>query len=178
MAPVGQLRIDRDVSLPWEVTAGEECAARRSLRAQVTKLERELSALVAGGFPHARPEPHVSGRSVAGGSAHGRSRERSGPRLQSLAELERQRDRLVVDVREAQREARRRGVRQREAREQLERMRAHPGRYKFARLPVTALGERGCGVWEVRPRLGLIGMLSGWWELKLSSGCPLATGIR
>jgi hypothetical protein len=37
-------------------------------------------------------------------------------------------------------------------------------------------GERGCGVWEVRPRLGLIGMLAGWWQLKLSSGCPLAEG--
>jgi hypothetical protein len=27
----------------------------------------------------------------------------------------------------------------------------------------------------VRPRLGLIGMLAGWWHVKLSSGCPLAT---
>jgi hypothetical protein len=25
----------------------------------------------------------------------------------------------------------------------------------------------------VRPRLGLIGMLMGWWQVKLSSGCPL-----
>jgi hypothetical protein len=36
------------------------------------------------------------------------------------------------------------------------------------------LGENGCGVWQVRPRLGLIGMLMGWWQVKLSSGCPLA----
>jgi hypothetical protein len=28
----------------------------------------------------------------------------------------------------------------------------------------------------VRPRLGLIGMLMGWWQVKLSSGCPLAGG--
>ena len=40
-------------------------------------------------------------------------------------------------------------------------MRLEPGRYKFVRLPVADLGERGCGVWEVRPRLGLIGMLAG-----------------
>jgi hypothetical protein len=33
----------------------------------------------------------------------------------------------------------------------------------------------GCGVWQVRPRLGLIGMLMGWWQVKLSSGCPLAS---
>ena len=57
-------------------------------------------------------------------------------------------------------------------------MRLEPGRYKFARLPVRDLGQGGCGVWEVRPRLGLIGMLAGWWQLKLSSGCPLARGSR
>jgi hypothetical protein len=49
-----------------------------------------------------------------------------------------------------------------------------PGRYKFARIANRDLGEPGCGVWQVRPRLGLIGMLMGWWQVKLSSGCPLA----
>jgi hypothetical protein len=29
----------------------------------------------------------------------------------------------------------------------------------------------------VRPRLGLIGMLMGWWQVKLSSGCPLPAGV-
>ena len=42
------------------------------------------------------------------------------------------------------------------------------GRYRL----LEKIGEGGCGVWEVRPRLGLIGMLSGWWQVKLSSGCP------
>jgi hypothetical protein len=55
-------------------------------------------------------------------------------------------------------------------------MKLEPGRYKFARLPVKDLGEGGCGVWEVRPRLGLVGMLAGWWQVKLSSGCPLPRG--
>ena len=68
--------------------------------------------------------------------------------------------------------------RERRAREQLAQMQLHPGRYKFARLPVRDLGQGVCGVWEVRPRLGLIGMLAGWWQLKLSSGCPLARGSR
>jgi len=27
----------------------------------------------------------------------------------------------------------------------------------------------------VRPRVGLVGMFMGWWQVKLSSGCPLAT---
>ena len=57
-------------------------------------------------------------------------------------------------------------------------MKLEPGRYKFARLPVKDLGQGGCGVWQVRPRLGLIGMLAGWWQVKLSSGCPLPMGSR
>jgi hypothetical protein len=68
--------------------------------------------------------------------------------------------------------------RQQRAHELLVRMKREPASYKFVRLPVTELGQGGCGVWEVRPRLGLIGMLAGWWQLKLSSGCPLETGPR
>ena len=59
---------------------------------------------------------------------------------------------------------------------QLERMLLEPGRYRFVRISNRDIGEPGCGVWQVRPRLGLIGMLMGWWQVKLSSGCPLATG--
>ena len=40
----------------------------------------------------------------------------------------------------------------------------------------TGSGDGGCGVYQVRPRLGIIGMLAGWWHVKLSSGCPLAQG--
>ena len=39
--------------------------------------------------------------------------------------------------------------------------------------PTWSMG--GCGAYQVRPRLGIIGMLMGWWHVKLSSGCPLAT---
>jgi hypothetical protein len=55
-------------------------------------------------------------------------------------------------------------------------MKLEPGRFRHVRLPVRDLGQGGCGVWHVRPRLGLIGMLAGWWQLKLSSGCPLPRG--
>jgi hypothetical protein len=51
-----------------------------------------------------------------------------------------------------------------------------PGRHRFTRVSRASLGEPGCGVWQVRPRLGLIGMLAGWWHDKLSSGCPLPGG--
>jgi hypothetical protein len=140
--------------------APEERAARESLRAQVARLEGELSGIVARGFPHVHPAPLGA-------------LEYAGPRLLSLAELERERDRLVVSLRRAQAQVRERAELELRARDQLDRMRLEPGRYKFVRLRVADLGERGCGVWEVRPRLGLIGMLAGWWQLKLSSGCPL-----
>jgi hypothetical protein len=57
----------------------------------------------------------------------------------------------------------------------LERMLLEPGRYRFVRVARRDIGEPGCGVWQVRPRMGLIGMMMGWWQVKLSSGCPLAT---
>src|SRR5439155_16498613 len=60
------------------------------------------------------------------------------------------------------------------ARRRLEAMLAAPGEHRFARLALADLGEPGCGVYMVRPRLGLIGMLAGWWQVKLSSGCPLS----
>jgi hypothetical protein len=58
----------------------------------------------------------------------------------------------------------------------LEEMLRDPARHRWVRLPVADLGERGCGAYHVRPRLGVVGMLMGWWHVKLSSGCPLATG--
>ena len=168
MVATEQITIDRETSLTRAGTEGrvaagrapDERAARESLRAQVARLEGELSGVVARGFPHVLP-PALGVPEYAG------------PRLLSLAELERERDRLVVCLRRAQQQARERAELELRARDQLERMRLEPGRYKFVRLRVADLGERGCGVWEVRPRLGLIGMLAGWWQLKLSSGCPL-----
>jgi hypothetical protein len=142
----------------------DERAARSSLRMQVARLERECSAIVADGFPHI--------------GACTEKMSSAGPRLLTLEQLERLRDQLAGRLQELRRLASERAEHERQAREQLERMKLEPGRYKFVRLPVTELGQRGCGVWEVRPRFGLIGMLAGWWQLKLSSGCPLARGSR
>jgi hypothetical protein len=146
------------------LAGSEERAARRSLRMQVERLERELSEAVAAGFPHIAP--------IAGGSSF------AGPRLLNLEQLERSRDRLAAHVQDTQRRVQERVEHERRARELLESMKLEPGRYKFTRLPVNDLGQGGCGVWEVRPRLGLIGMLAGWWQVKLSSGCPLPRGSR
>ena len=80
--PVDRVHIDRIFD---RHTAGDERAAREALRAQVAKLERELSGLVAHTFPHISPADH-------GGEAF------SGPRLLTLGELERLRDRLALRV--------------------------------------------------------------------------------
>jgi hypothetical protein len=147
--------------------SGAERSARLALKAQIAKLEGDLSEIVVERFPFiAAPRPLVA----AGGAG--------GPRLPDLAELERSRDRLVGTLQELRGAAAARSERERAARELLEGMKLEPGRYRFVRLPVSDLGQGGCGVWEVRPRLGLIGMLAGWWQLKLSSGCPLARGSR
>jgi len=138
----------------------DERAARRSLRAQVKRLERELADTLIAAFPRAGVDVAVP--------AHG------GPRLLGLAELELLRDDLAEKLRRAQEVVRERGEDEVRNRDLLERMLRDPKRYKFARLPNRDLGESGCGVWEVRPRLGIIGMLAGWWHVKLSSGCPLA----
>lgn len=142
--------------------AAQERAARASLKAQIARLERELSQIVAERFPFL-PAPRAAQRAASGAS---------GPRLCGLGELELERDRLAARLQELRRAAEERTEHERRAREKLERMRLEPGRYKFARLPVRDLGVGVCGVWQVRPRLGLIGMLAGWWQLKLSSGCP------
>jgi hypothetical protein len=139
---------------------------RETLRGQIARLERESSAIVADVFPHISPTDPPDPRELLRNDAV------AGPRLLTLAELERVRDRLAGHTQDLRRLAAERVEHERRAHEQLKAMKLEPGRHQFARLPVRDLGEGGCGVWEVRPRLGLIGMLAGWWQVKLSSGCP------
>jgi len=159
-------RLQAAASAPSQQRPAAERAARASLRAQIARLERERSAIVAERFPHICAPVAMPDRPSGG------------PSLLDLGELERSRDRLAAAVQDLRAKVTEREEHERRAREQLQRMRLEPGRYKFVRLPVRDLGQGVCGFWEVRPRLGLIGMLAGWWQLKLSSGCPLATGSR
>jgi hypothetical protein len=138
-------------------------AARRSLRDQIARLEGQLADTFVTAFEMGgQPEPPSP--------AH------AGPRLLSLGELEVIRDELAQRLRGARAAITRRADEQAEKRLLLERMLLEPGRHRFYRVSCRDLGEPGCGVWQVRPRLGLIGMLMGWWQVKLSSGCPLAGG--
>lgn len=95
----------------------------------------------------------------------GRSAAAGGPRILSLGELEVVRDSLAAAPEPAP-------APDGSARLLLERMLADPRGHRWARVPLAALGHPGCGAYVVRPRLGLLGMLAGWWEVKLSSGCP------
>jgi hypothetical protein len=141
----------------------DERAARRALRAQIARLERELADAFVTAFP-------------MGGLSQPPATALAAPRLLSLGELEIIRDDLAERLHEARQTITRRADEQEEKRLLLERMLLEPGRYRFYRVSCQDLGEPGCGAWQVRPRLGLIGMLMGWWQVKLSSGCPLAGG--
>jgi hypothetical protein len=140
-----------------------ERAARRTLRAQIARLERELGTTLLAAFPHVG-EPAAVLAPVRG------------PRLLGLGELERVRDDLAERLRAARVVVAQRAALEAGSRALLEEMLRDPARHRWVRLPVADLGERGCGAYHVRPRLGVVGMLMGWWHVKLSSGCPLATG--
>jgi hypothetical protein len=150
-------------SVPVEFdVAVDETAARRTLREQIARLERQLGDVLVSAFPHVAVDVRVPSRTY-------------GPRLLSLAELEDQRDALQDKLREARGVLEARGAEVEANRVLLERMLANPKRYKFTRLHRVDVDMGGCGAYQVRPRLGIIGMLAGWWHVKLSSGCPLAT---
>jgi len=139
----------------------DERAARRTLRAQIARLERDLASAVLAAYPHL---PAGTASAPAGG-----------PRLLSLGELERVRDDLARRLADAREATIRQGERQAERRLLIERMLLDPGAHKWVRVSNADIGEPGCKSWHVVPRLGLVGMLAGWWHVKISSGCPLAT---
>lgn len=139
---------------------GDERLARAELRRQLGRLEAQLSRLVAEAFP----------RLVLDTAVAAPSRE---PRLLDLGELEALRDALAMRLSEARRAARRRREEEIANRELLERMLAAPAEFKWLRISRESLGEPGCGHWHSRPRFGLLGMLMGWWRVRVSSGCPL-----
>jgi hypothetical protein len=138
----------------------DEHAARHTLRAQIARLEREQAAIVAATYP--RLEAGPSQPSLAG------------PRLLTLGELERVRDALAGRVGAMRAAVAEQEERQALALRELEAMLADPPAHKWRRLANADLGRPGCTTYHVRPRAGLLGMLMGWWQVKISGGCPLA----
>ncbi len=152
--------LDRDSPTALRVD-GDECLARTELRRQVGRLERELAGLFAEAFGRVEIDHRVAAIAAE-------------PRVLDLGELERLRDELADRVADARLRLRERDRVETGNRELLRRMLAAPADFKWVRIARADVGEPGCGAWHSRPRLGPIGMLMGWWRVKVSSGCPLA----
>src|SRR3954466_7705177 len=125
----------------------ETAAARRSLRTQIARLERELAETLASTYPRVSAPRAI---------AHG------GPRLLGLEELERTRDALAARVSDTHHAVERQSAGQARARAKLAAMLADPPAHKGERVTNTELGLPGCTTYTVRPRL-----LSAWWRVKV-----------
>jgi hypothetical protein len=142
----------------------DEQASRADLRRQIAALELALARLFGSAFPRKNIDFAVPGV--------------GGPRLLSVDELEKVRDSLaarVQDVRLCLNDA---GYVEQKNRELIEAMVSDPAAHKWRRVWNADIGEPGCKNWHATPRWGPIGMLMGWWRVKISSGCPLAEGLR
>lgn len=148
--------------LETQVTETDERRARDDLRRQIARMEAELARLFGAAFPRTGIEWGVAAP--------------GGPRVLGVAELEEVRDAMADRLAEARStladiadvEQAHRGL--------IDEMVADPASHKWIRVSGEAIGEPGCRNWHVRPRWGALGMLLGWWRVKLSSGCPLARG--
>ncbi len=142
-------------------TSVDERLARIELRRQVSRLERQLGGLVGDAFGRVELDHRVAADAGA-------------PRLLGLGELERLRDELAERVADARVTLGGQSQVEIDNRALLRRMLDAPADFKWVRVSRADVGEPGCGGWHSRPRLGLLGMLMGWWRVKVSSGCPLA----
>jgi hypothetical protein len=141
--------------------AVDEREARLQLRGQIARLETELARLFGEAFGHTEVPHRVAALAAQ-------------PRVLDLGALEAVRDGLADRVAEARAALVQRDRVENENRELVERMLAAPQDFKWVRVSREDLGLPGCGHWHSRPRLGPIGMLMGWWRVKISSGCPLS----
>lgn len=135
-----------------------ESVLRRELRAQIARLEAEYAAANA---RLNRPADTAAPVST--------------PRLLTAGELETVRDELAARFLDAQADLRELGIeeaRQGDKRAVLRRMHDDPARHRWTTITTRDIGEPGCRRWEARPILGVIGLLSGWWRVRVSSGCP------
>jgi len=139
----------------------DEREARFELRRQISRLEAELSSAFGEAFGHTEVPHRVAAIAAA-------------PRLLDLGELEVIRDSLAERIGEARAALADRAVVETQNRELLREMLDAPAEFKWVRVTRADVGEPGCGAWHSRPHLGPIGMLMGWWRVKVSSGCPLS----
>src|SRR6201995_3034194 len=137
---------------------GDERLARAELRRQIGRLERELGELVAEGMGRV-VVPH---RVEAAGP----------PRLLGLGALEEVPDAAAIRISGARRTLADRAAFEDANRALLEDLLAAPEEHRWVLVSRADVGLPGCGHWHSRPVLGPLGMLMGWWRVKVSSGCP------
>lgn len=142
----------------------DERSARSDLRRQIAAMELELAHLVSSAFPRKGIEFRVAGA--------------RGPRVLSVDELERVRDSLAARIREVKGQLDGQVAVEARKRELIDEMVCDPGAHRWIRVSNQDIGEPGCKHWHSRPKWGLLGMLAGWWRVKVSSGCPLERGLR
>jgi len=155
--PAEVLKLQGADLAPLEVEVDEH-AARRSLREQIAKLERDLAALFASAYPRRNLEWQVSSP--------------GGPRVLDVGDLEALRDELAARVEDVRSELSDRASVEQQNRDKIEALVSDPAGHKWLRVSNDDIGEPGCKYWHSTPRFGLIGMLMGWWRVKISSGCP------
>jgi hypothetical protein len=142
----------------------DERGARADLRRQIAALEAALGRLFGSAFPRNGIEFAVPAP--------------GGPRILSVDELERVRDGLAARLQVVKGTLAGHAYVEEQNRQLIEEMTADPEAHKWIRVSNEDIGEPGCRHWHSRPRWGLIGMLKGWWRVRVSSGCPLAKGLR
>jgi DNA-binding transcriptional regulator YhcF (GntR family) len=140
---------------------GDELSARRSLRAQIARLEAELAPylehleLKESPPPVSEPTGHVA----------------------DIGELEATRDALVERLRQTRAAAEKQTDRQQSARTRLDEMVKDPAAHRWGVVSDDEIGEPGCKTYEVRPAWGPIGALMNWWRVHVSGGCPPAAPL-
>ena len=138
----------------------DERAARRTLLAQVRRLEEESVGLFCSAWPR-------KGLDLLAATP-----KRAGARLLTFGELEELRDELVEQVRRGRAALEERGRAEEGSRRLIEAMLLDPESHRWVHVSNEDIGEPGCTHWHVRPRYGLLGMLMRWWRVVVSSGCP------
>ena len=142
----------------------DEREARADLRRQIAAMELALARLFGSAFPRRGIDFSVPGL--------------GGPRMLSVDELEKVRDGMAARIQEVKADLHDYAVVEEENRELIEEMISDPASYKWVRVYNEDIGEPGCKHWHAKPKWGPLGLLLGWWRVKISSGCPLAEGLR
>jgi DNA-binding transcriptional regulator YhcF (GntR family) len=149
-------RLADELDLSDEWLQADDAVARRELRRQIGRLEAQLASYQ---------------RDIDVAPATVRPSE---PRVAGAAELEATRDALLHQLAAARAAAERRAAGERRAREVRDAIVADPAGHRWEVVSSADTGEEGCVTWEVAPRMGPLGALMRWWQVKVSGGCPLA----